>query len=218
MFTGLVEDVGTIKERKELEDGIRVFVESSLLPEDRDNLGNSVAVSGVCLTVTEEDDTGFWVDVSQETLEKTTLSETGVDDLVNLETSLCVGDEIGGHFVFGHVDTTVSVRTFEERGDFHQLEVELPDSYRPLVAPKGSLALDGISLTVNEVHDGYIAVRIIPHTYRNTRLRNLESGDRMNLEVDMLARYVYTNTQYLREDSAEAPPNEPSGPGDLISP
>lgn len=212
MFTGLIEDVGSILERKPIDDGVRLFIETSLLPEDGDTAGNSVAISGVCLTVTDQQPEGFWADVSAETLEKTTLSEVSVGDSVNLETSLTVGDEVGGHFVFGHVDDTVRIETLEERGDFHQLEIDLPGAYRPYVARKGSIALDGISLTVNEIEQGIVGIRIIPHTYRETRLRDLQAGDEMNLEVDMLARYVYNNTQYLRDDPGETLPDEPSGP------
>ncbi|MFB6347706.1 MAG: riboflavin synthase [bacterium] len=216
MFTGLIEAVGTIREQEKLEDGVRYFIETELY-SGKAPVGGSVSVSGVCLTVTDPETDGFWVDVSGETLDKTTMSTLSTDDSVNLEPSLKVGDELGGHFVFGHVDTTVPIKTLEKRGDFHELKVQLPEKVRPFVAPKGSIALDGISLTVNEINDGLASIRIIPHTYRETRLRTASEGESMNLEVDMLARYVYNKTVYLQNDVGDFLPDDPSGPGGMTS-
>lgn len=206
MFTGIVRAGGRVDEVSTLEDGRRFRIEAPPgMLEDLDE-GASVAVSGVCLTVTDFDgEDGFRADVSEETLTKTTLDEYAGGDPVNLEPSLKVGDELGGHFVFGHVDATVEVTTLEERGDFHELRVRLPEEYRPYVAPKGSVALDGISLTVNRIEGNELSLRIIPHTYENTRIKVLEPGKNMNFEVDMLARYVYTSLRSTRLDDAEFP-------------
>jgi riboflavin synthase len=206
MFTGIVQAVGRLGAVSSLEDGRRFRVEASTGMLRELDKGASVAVSGVCLTVTDFDgEDGFRTDVSGETLSKTTLSEYEPGDRVNLEPSLKVGDELGGHFVFGHVDATVEITTLEERGDFYELGVRLPDEYQPYVAPKGSVALDGISLTVNRVDGNEISLRIIPHTYQNTRIKALEPGKDMNFEVDMLARYVYTSLRNTRSDDAEVP-------------
>lgn len=199
MFTGIVRDVGTVVSSEPLaEEGRRVAVEARALSEWRSDrslgIGSSVAVDGACLTVTELEGERFVTEVSGETLRRTTLSDRRVGDRVNLEPSLRVGDEVGGHFVLGHVDTTVPVNTLEDRGDFHDLVVEVPPEYRRFVAPKGCVALDGISLTVNRVdEDGCVRVRIVPHTYRRTALADRHAGAAVNLEVDMLARYLYHN-------------------------
>jgi riboflavin synthase len=191
MFTGIVQDVGTLRETRSLDDGQRYRIEHEAGLLDEGSPGSSVAVNGVCLTATELDPDGFWTDVSSESLEKTNLSELEVGRSVNLEPSLRVGDELGGHFVSGHVDTTTEVTALENRGDFHVLTVRVPGEYGPYLAPKGSVTLDGISLTINRVDETEMSIRIVPHTYRETRLQALSTGDRVNLEVDMLARYVY---------------------------
>lgn len=206
MFTGIVRAVGRVKGISSLEDGRRFHLRAPSGMTGELDEGASIAVSGVCLTVTNfAGEDGFRADVSGETLSKTTLSEYEPGEQVNLEPSLKVGDELGGHFVFGHVDATVEVTTLEERGDFYELRVRLPEEYRPYVAPKGSVALDGISLTVNRVEGDELYVRIIPHTYQNTRIKTLEPGKDMNFEVDMLARYVYTSLRNTESDDTEVP-------------
>lgn len=192
MFTGIVRTIGELKTVEDIDDGKTM----SIGFKDKEfgellSIGSSVAISGVCLTVTDLRESEFTVDISEESLDKTNLSERVVGDLVNLEPSLRVGDEIGGHFVFGHVDSTVPVKSLELLGDFWKLVVKIPESLIPYVAKKGSVALDGISLTVNEIVNGECSIRIIPHTYQNTSIKDLEPGKNMNLEVDMLARYVY---------------------------
>ncbi len=202
MFTGLIRTVNPILRTELIEDGRRLLVEYQQGDfEDHGlSMGSSVSVNGVCLTVSRFESGGIRMDVSEETLEKTTFSTLEDGDLVNLEPSLCVGDELGGHFVFGHVDTTVSVDELDERGDFYNLAVTVPEKFRPYVTSKGSVALDGISLTVNRCNGEKIYIRIIPHTFENTRIKELEPGMSMNLEVDMLARYVYTSIRYQEEE------------------
>jgi riboflavin synthase len=210
VFTGIVRAVNSVKEIEPMNDGRRFLLDyKSDDFKDYDlELGSSVCVSGVCLTVAKFESDGIWMEASGETLEKTTLSGLNVGDLVNLEPSLRVGDEIGGHFVFGHVDTTVTVESINKTGDFYDLSVRLPSKYRPYVTKKGSVALDGISLTVNRIESDEMAIRIIPHTFDNTRIKVLEPGMEMNLEVDMLARYVYTSVQHSGDDKP-FPPDVP---------
>lgn len=228
MFTGLVREVGTIVSSESLEgEGRRLTVRAGALPEWRRErslgTGSSVAVDGVCLTLIALEEDRFSVEVSGETLRRTTLSDRGAGDRVNLEPSLRVGDEVGGHFVLGHVDTTVPVEALEDRGEFYDLIVAIPPGYRRFVAPKGCVALDGISLTVNRVdEDGSARVRIVPHTYRETALEDRRAGAAMNLEVDMLARYLYHNSgsdtgpsQSIR--TPEQPENPP-GAGETDGP
>lgn len=208
MFTGIIQDLGTLTKIKDLDDGRRMLIK----PEDAQfeenyELGSSVAVDGVCLTVAELVAGGFWVDVSEESLSASNLAQRNRDDVVNLEPSLVVGDELGGHFVFGHVDNTVPVEGLSSRGDFYELEVEIPEEQKPFVARKGSLALDGVSLTVNDVSNNIVSIRIVPHTYENTRIKALEPGMNMNLEVDMLARYVYTSLHQSDSDQHAFPPD-----------
>lgn len=195
MFTGIIRTLGTVKTIQPQGGGCRLRIECDLdsLSERTLSAGASVAVNGVCLTATEIEKNGFWTDLSEETLSKSTFKECSEGDRLNLEPSLAVGDEIGGHFVFGHVDSTLLVRKLINRGEFHELVVGIPEDYRPFIAEKGSVALDGISLTVNQFERNEATVRIIPHTYEKTRIHALEPGMKMNLEVDMLARYVYTS-------------------------
>lgn len=153
-------------------------------------LGASICCSGCCLTVTEKGKKSFFVDVSAETLNKTSLGEWVEGSTVNLEPSLKIGDEIGGHFVFGHVDDVSKIMEIKPDGGSHRLKISLPRLLSASIAPKGSVALDGVSLTVNEVEKEFFGVNIIPHTWTKTSLGQKKVGDRLNLEVDMLARYV----------------------------
>jgi len=191
MFTGLVEEKGRIEEITEVDDGLRLEIfTGSLFDDNPPKAGDSIAVEGVCLTAIELSSDRFVTEVSSETVRCSTLGELEPGDAVNLETSLKVGEQLGGHFVFGHVDDTVEITQFESIGDGHELTVEFSEKYIPYIARKGSVALDGISLTVNQVDTRELTVRIIPHTFQNTTLGEKSVGDSMNLEVDMLARYV----------------------------
>lgn len=198
MFTGIVRDIGKI-ERIYSSPGEGLEYTVSFHPETFGDVpaeGDSIAVDGVCLTATGVDGDRFRADVSDETLKRTTLSRLGEGDTVNLEPSLSAGDEIGGHFVFGHVDDVVEVSSLVSRDDYHDLTVTFSPEYRPMFARKGSVALDGISLTINEVTEDSLTVRIVPHTMEQTVLSDRGTGDYLNLEVDMLARYVYNYFEY----------------------
>ncbi|WP_027134313.1 riboflavin synthase [Geminicoccus roseus] len=188
MFTGIVTDIGTIVERVP-GDGLNLTVRSSFDP-DGIALGASIAHSGVCLTVTERTADGWKVHASPETLRLTTLGDWQVGARINLERSLRLGDELGGHLVFGHVDGLGRVRSIEREGEGYRLTFDLPGELSPMLAVKGSITVDGISLTVNAVGPDSFQVTIIPHTWDNTTLRDRRPGDSVHLEVDMLARYV----------------------------
>src|ERR671918_1837739 len=188
MFTGIITDVGRIVEIAE-EDGRRMTI-ATRLPLAEIPVGGSIATSGICFTAIEKGDGWFAVQASGATLEVTTAGRWAKGDRVNLERSLRIGDELGGHIVFGHVDAVGEVLALEPVGESHRLEVRVPETLAPLVAVKGSIAVDGISLTVNEVGADRFVINIIPHTWRATNLAERKAGDRVNVEVDMLARYV----------------------------
>jgi len=188
MFTGIVTHLGRIQ-RVEGSADRRLWI-ASALAYDQLPIGASVAHSGVCLTVVEKAAGAHLVEASAETLARTTLGDWGEGTAVNLETSLRLGDELGGHFVFGHVDAVAELLEIEPVGDSWRLAVALPAELAPMVALKGSIAVDGISLTVNAVHADRFELMIVPYTWEHTTLAERAVGDAVNLEVDMLARYV----------------------------
>jgi riboflavin synthase len=188
MFTGIITDVGRIVEIAE-EDGRRMTIETRL-PLAEIPLGGSIATSGICFTAIEKGEGWFVVQASGATLEVTTAGRWAKGDRVNLERSLRIGDELGGHIVFGHVDAVGEILTLEPAGESRRLEVRVPASLAPLIAVKGSITVDGISLTVNQVGADRFAVNVIPHSWTHTNLPARAVGDGVNIEVDMLARYV----------------------------
>jgi riboflavin synthase len=192
MFTGIVTDIGEVTGLSGEED--RRIVLRSAYPPAELPLGASVACSGVCLTVTEKgsDDKGPWfaVDASAETLRVTTLGGWRPGTKVNLERALKVGDELGGHIVAGHVDGVGRLETSAPEAHSRRLGFSLPQSLARFVAPKGSIAIDGVSLTVNAVQGGRFEVNIIPHTLAITTLGALTPGDAVNIEIDVMARYL----------------------------
>ena len=188
MFSGIIKAVGRISSARPQGDGLRLRIDVSEFGLDEVELGDSIAISGVCHTVVDRDLRGFEVDTSRATLDVTTGLEAGRE--VNLEKSLRLSDRIDGHLVSGHVDGVGTVVAFDDLGGSYRLEIEAPEALAKYIARKGSVAVDGVSLTVNEVRGSRFEVNIIPHTRAVTALRNLAAGARVNLEVDMLARYV----------------------------
>ncbi|MEC7202952.1 MAG: riboflavin synthase [Pseudomonadota bacterium] len=188
MFTGLITDVGRVRAVTSVGDR-RIEIETSF-PIAEIELGASIACSGVCLTAIEFGDNWFAVEASEETTSKTTVGDWQAGDALNLERSLRIGDELGGHLVFGHVDGVAKIAERRTDGDSIRFSILAPDDLAPYIASKGSVALSGVSLTVNEVDGNRFGVNIIPHTADATTLGNLSAGDRVNLEIDMLARYV----------------------------
>ncbi len=207
MFTGLVQATGNIVAVRALETGVHIDIDAAALAPRPIAVGDSIAVGGVCLTATAVDGWRFGADVSHETLSRT----CGLDRCrsVNLETSLALGDKLGGHLVSGHVDGVGQVLRMDPVGESVELVVRAPAALARFLAVKGSVTVDGVSLTVNRVADGApplvacdFAINLIAHTIAATTLRERRAGDRVNLEVDLIARYVGR----MLEASAEKPP------------
>ena len=193
MFTGIVTDVGTVRSAEQRGD-LRLVIGTAYDMETVD-LGASIACSGVCLTVVDKGEDWFAVDVSGETISKTAADRWRQGARLNLERALRLGDELGGHIVSGHVDAVAEVVGTCVEGDSTRVGLRLPGELAPMIAPKGSVTVDGVSLTVNEVRDAddgctHFAVNIIPHTAQHTTLGGLKAGQQLNVEVDVLARYL----------------------------
>lgn len=192
MFTGIITDLGSV--RRVVRDGDTRFEFATAYDMDTVDIGASIACNGVCLTVIERsrDDQGNWfaVQASAETLSKTTLGAWTEGTVVNFERAMKVGDELGGHIVSGHVDGVATVASISDEGESKRYVFEAPQELKKFVAAKGSVALDGVSLTVNEVEDGRFGINVIPHTQQVTTFGLYRPGDRVNMEIDMLARYV----------------------------
>jgi riboflavin synthase len=188
MFTGLITDIGKVRALSRGGD-LRLEI-ATKYDMTEVAIGASIACSGACLTVIEKGDDWFAVEVSEESISKTTIGDWVVGRSINLERSLRIGEELGGHLVFGHADGIVEVRERRGEGDSIRFIFEAPADLARFIAPKGCVALDGVSLTINEVDGTQFGVNIIPHTADATTMGALAPGDRLNLEVDMLARYV----------------------------
>ena len=188
MFTGIITAIGQIEELKDT--GDRWLKITTPWACDKIDLGASIACSGVCLTVVERADNWFAVEVSAESLSRTTIGGWQKGSQINLERALRLGDELGGHIVSGHVDGLASIEAITPIGDSHKLDIRVPEDLSKFIAEKGSVTLDGVSLTVNEVEGSCFAVNIIDHTWTHTTLGHATIGQQLNLEIDMLARYV----------------------------
>jgi riboflavin synthase len=188
MFTGLVEQVGTIVGREPIASGVRLRIAAPLVSELKP--GDSVAVNGVCLTATALADGAIEADVGPETARITTLGELGEGRRVNLERPMRADGRFGGHFVQGHVDGVSTILELRPESDFLWLTVGCPRALASLVVPKGSIAVDGISLTVAALHADRFDVQIVPFTFEHTNLQSARVGDRVNLECDMIGKYV----------------------------
>ena len=192
MFTGIVTDVGTVHKAEQR--GDRRLQIATGYDMSTIDLGASIACSGVCLTVVDKGDDWFAVDVSGETVSRTAADHWNEGAKLNLERSLRMGDELGGHIVIGHVDAVATVTETSPDGDSLRIGLNVPGTLAPMIAQKGSIALDGVSLTVNDVRDGgdatSLTVNIIPHTALETTLGEIKVGQQLNVEVDVLARYI----------------------------
>ena len=185
MFTGIVEEVGRVSG---LHDYRFVINAENVLSDVK--IGDSISVNGACLTVVEFDDHSFAVDLAPETLRRTSLGEAGPGSAVNLERALAASDRMGGHIVQGHVDGTGSITGLTPEADCYIMEIEAPDSLVPYIVEKGFIAVDGISLTVVQRTERRFTISVIPFTMQNTNLHEKSVGDRVNLEADILAKYV----------------------------
>ena len=195
MFSGIIENIGFVLKFEKKKD-YRLVLDTNLKYKDIKK-GSSVCCNGICLTVISKKKkkkyTQLSFDVSQETINCSNFNEIKKGDEINIEKSLRVGDEISGHFVFGHVDDTSKLTSIKKVGESHEIKLEISKKNKKFIAKKGSVSLNGISLTVNQVKNNFIVLNIIPFTWLNTNLKGLKIGDRINLEVDMLARYVTRN-------------------------
>ena len=189
MFTGLIEEVGNVYRIGATEYGTQLEVIAPMIAADLCE-GDSVAVNGCCLTATTIRDGSFTFDLLEETLARTNLGTLRPESPVNLERALAAGGRLGGHFVQGHIDATVRVLSSVARGADHRIEVELPAGFARYVASQGSVALNGVSLTIAEVLPASFAVWIIPHTRRRTNFESLQPSDIVNVEFDIIAKYV----------------------------
>ncbi len=189
MFTGIITSIGTVATLDRSPGGVRLTMNVGFDLSDV-ALGASISHAGCCLTVVAISEDGYDLDVSNETLQVTNLGSWQVGTQVNLERALKIGDELGGHIVSGHVDGLAELKSVTQDGDSYRLKFRAPAPLHRFIAPKGSVALDGISLTVNEVEGDIFGVNIIPHTWHYTTLSKTRVGDGVNLEVDRLARYA----------------------------
>jgi riboflavin synthase len=190
MFTGIIVATGRVTSLTEKGGDLELGIDAAALDLERVAIGDSVSVQGACLTVTRKQDTCFYADVSRETMAKTTLGALKPGSKVNLEPSLRAGDALGGHWVSGHVDTVGKLRALVQDARSWRLEFELPASLMRFVASKGSICVNGVSLTVNKVEGRRFDVNIIPHTLQVTTLGELEIDEGVNIEIDVIARYL----------------------------
>jgi riboflavin synthase len=188
MFTGLIEDLGSVGALERDGDGALLHVRTALAGEIR--FGDSIAVNGVCLTATDVDEDGFAAQAMNETLERSSLGRLRPGDAVNVELALAAGERLGGHIVQGHVDGTGRVSGVREEGFARVLEIDLDDALARYLVEKGSIAVDGVSLTVSALRDGGFSVSLIPETLQRTNLAGRREGDLVNIEVDILAKHV----------------------------
>jgi riboflavin synthase len=189
VFTGIIEELGRIHSLESLEQGMRLVVSCKLVASDIKN-GDSIAVNGVCLTALGVTSNSFSADVSPETLERTTLSQLSVGSLVNLERAVTPSTRLGGHIVQGHVDARGKFLTAEDYGDFRMVRIGFPADIARYIVHKGSISVEGISLTVASLADDSFDIAVIPKTWEVTNLSSLQTGDPVNLEVDVIAKYV----------------------------
>lgn len=201
MFTGLIQAVGRIAQIEKGEQDIRLRIETGKLPLAEVALGDSIATSGVCLTVTELPGDGYWADVSPETLSLTSLGTKSIGDPVNLETSLTLNTPLGGHLVSGHVDGVGQIEEIIEDARFWRVTVAAPENLARYIAMKGSICVDGTSLTVNQVDGASFELTIIPQTWEETVFSEYEVGSPVNLEVDVIARYLERLSQFDQREA-----------------
>jgi riboflavin synthase len=190
MFTGIIQAIGTVQAMEPRGDDKRIAIEAGKLDLARVALGDSIAVSGVCLTVVERRGQIFYADVSLETLARTTLGDLTPGTRVNLEPALTLSDRLGGHLVSGHVDGVGTVHAVSDAGRSRRFDVQVPGALARYIAPKGSVCMNGVSLTVNAIADNIFSLNIVPHTLSETTLDDYRVGTRVNIEVDLIARYL----------------------------
>jgi len=189
MFTGIIEEVGNIASIEKKGKSLSLIIEAIKVTK-KINVGDSVSVNGVCLTATKVIENAFYADVSPETFERTNLKYLNSGSKVNLETSLTLNKPIGGHIVLGHVDGIGKIISKNRLQEFFEFIIDFPSELRKYMIEKGSIAINGISLTINKIFENRISLMIIPHTFENTNLKYIRAGEFVNLEVDIIGKYV----------------------------
>jgi riboflavin synthase len=189
MFTGIIEEIGKIEKTKPIAGGLSIKIGANKILEDI-TVNDSICIDGVCLTVTNFDDSGFWVDVVGATLEKTAFASVKSSNFVNLERSVRLNDRLGGHLVQGHVNGTGTIFEIRKLGENYLLKITVPESLERYLIKEGSIAVNGISLTIADIYKNLISISIIPHTWQNTNLKHKKVNDSVNIEIDILAKYV----------------------------
>jgi len=195
MFTGLIEETGTIKKLQKTNNQVILFITAKAVVDDID-LGDSICINGICLTVTSFDKNGFEVYASSETVLQTTISNWKLQDFVNLERALKAHSRLGGHIVQGHVDSICEIYSFDKIEDSYNISFRLDDELSPYIIRKGSICIDGISLTINESRSNLFSIRVIPSTFEATTVKNWKKGTLVNIETDIMGRYV---VEYLKK-------------------
>ncbi|MEK9727774.1 MAG: riboflavin synthase [Candidatus Margulisiibacteriota bacterium] len=191
MFTGLVKETGKIVKISPLGKGIEVDIACTKLFSDDITIGDSINVNGVCSTAIKTSENGFTVQYLEETLKKTTMAKQKVNDILNLEPCLTLQTKLGGHLVSGHVDDTGTIASYSKDGQWGVLVIEFSNQFAPFVIPKGSIAIDGISLTIVDLTQNTLSCHLIPHTQNHTSLKTKRPGDQVNLEFDQVGKYLF---------------------------
>ncbi|PJA98186.1 MAG: riboflavin synthase [Ignavibacteriales bacterium CG_4_9_14_3_um_filter_30_11] len=202
MFTGIIEEIGNIKKIDSISGGFKIIISASKVLEDL-KINNSIAVNGVCLTVISINNKNFNVEAVGETLKKTTLKEIRINQLVNLERAIKITDRLGGHLVQGHVNGVGKIIKVQKLGENYLLEVEIPINLIKYIIDEGSITIDGISLTIAKIVHNKIAISIIPHTWKNTNLSTRKIGAKVNIETDLIAKYIENLILNIKDDRAK---------------
>lgn len=189
MFTGIIEEIGKIQETQPIAGGVSLKIEAKKILEDI-SVNDSICIDGVCLTATKVDEDGFWVDAVGATLEKTTFAGIKSSTSVNLERSVRLNDRLGGHLVQGHVNGIGTITELKKIGENYLLKIYVPDELEKFLIKEGSIAINGISLTIADLIKNQVVISVIPHTWQNTTLQLKHVNNKVNLEIDILAKYV----------------------------
>jgi len=189
MFTGIIEEIAKIDKTKPIAGGLSIKIEANKILDDI-SVNDSICIDGVCLTVTNFDNSGFWVDAVGATLEKSTFAFINSSSYVNLERSVKLNDRLGGHLVQGHVNGIGTISEIQKLGENYLLKIIIPENLGRYLIKEGSIAINGISLTIAELNQNEISLSIIPHTWQNTNLKEKKINDKVNIEIDVLAKYV----------------------------
>ncbi len=189
MFTGIIEEVGKVKEKKYKNRGYELVIEGRNIFDDL-KVGDSISVNGVCLTVEKINKNLFYVSISSQTKKQTNLEEIKIGEYVNLERALRVGDRIGGHLLTGHIDFKTKIRSLKKEGNFYLMKIKILDEYKKYIVKRGSIGVDGISLTIADFTGNEVIIYLIPFTFENTNLKFRKTGDYVNIEIDMFAKFL----------------------------